>query len=68
MKINHITQLTELLTETIDGLKNGSTTLEEGSVTANVAGKIIKSVQVQIDYARARKEIPDVAFMTKKTR
>jgi len=65
MNIKNISDLTNELSQAIDEIKNGNKTLDEGNTLANIAGKIINGVRVQIDYAKARKETPDVAFMNK---
>jgi hypothetical protein len=63
MKINNMTDLTNEMAQAIDAIKNGDKTLDEGNTLANLAGKIINGMRVQIDYARARKETPEIAFM-----
>lgn len=65
MEITYIEQLTEVLNKAIVSLREGKMSLDEGKALANLAGKTIKSAAVQIEYARARQEIPEIEFMTK---
>lgn len=64
-KITYIQQLTSELNECAESLKSGAISIDEAKALANLAGKTIKSVAVQIEYARIRNETPDIDFMTK---
>ena len=44
-------------------LRAGSIKPADAAELANLAGKMIKSAQVQVEYAALRKEPPEIAFL-----
>lgn len=67
-KTTYIEDLTSDIMQWTDDVKSGKLSLDEAKALANLSGKAIKSVALQIDYQRALKEIasfPEIAFMTK---
>lgn len=44
-------------------LRAGSIKAADAAELANLAGKMIKSAQVQVEYAALRKESPEIAFL-----
>jgi hypothetical protein len=40
----------------------------EGKELANIAGKMISSAKVQVEYYALRKEAPSISFLTAKTK
>jgi hypothetical protein len=58
--------MVEMRAELIDvwqGIRSGKVDINEGIVLAHLGGKIIGSAKAQIDYARARKQRPQIAFL-----
>ena len=45
-------------------LKAGTIKPGEAAELANVAGKMINSAKVQVEYYALRKEVPQIAFLT----
>jgi len=58
--------MTELRNELLDifqEIGTGQVDLAVAKEKSNAAGKIIKSASVQLEYAVARNEIPDIPFL-----
>jgi hypothetical protein len=45
------------------GLKDGTVKHNDASELANLAGKMINSAKVQVEYYALRKEAPRIAFL-----
>jgi septum formation topological specificity factor MinE len=58
-----VTELRDDLLETYTEIGLGRIKLQMAKEKSNAAGKIIKSVAVQLEYAVARKETPEIAFL-----
>lgn len=58
-----ITDLRNKLLDVFDSLRANAIPLPKAKEMANVAGKIINSAKVQIEYAAAKKETPELPFM-----
>jgi hypothetical protein len=58
----NITELRLQLAEWLAELGNGEIKRDDAKELANMAGKIIKSVGTQIEYAALRKEKPEIPF------
>lgn len=52
------------LSEVFEGLRAGSIKPGEASELANLAGKMINSAKVQVEYYALRKEAPNIEFLT----
>jgi len=61
--MKNIVDLRDQLAEVFGGLRSGKISPEIASQLNNSAGKIIKSIQVEIEYNRARKQVPKIDFM-----
>ena len=59
----NITTLRVALCEVIDELRAHSITPEEAEAVSNASGKIVASLRVELEYARQRGEIPNLAFL-----
>lgn len=57
-----MTELRDQLLDLFDGIGEGTVDLKVAKEKSNAAGKIIKSASVQLEYAVARNEIPDIPF------
>ena len=44
-------------------LRAGEVTPQEAAELANLAGKMIASAKVQVEYAALRKDVPVIAFL-----
>jgi hypothetical protein len=58
-----VTQLRDELAEVFDQLKLGLIKPKEAGELANVAGKMINSAKVQLEYYALRKETPTIDFL-----
>lgn len=56
-------QLRKELSEVFKQLRSGELKHKEAAELANLAGKMINSAKVQIDYYALRKESPRIAFL-----
>jgi hypothetical protein len=61
--MQNINELREELSMVFEGLKNGSIKPGEAAEMSNVAGKMINSAKVQIEYYALRKEQPTINFL-----
>ena len=64
MKANTAASLREELRACFDMLKAGELKHKEAAELANIAGKMISSVKVQVEYYVLRKESPVIHFLT----
>lgn len=58
-----VEDLRDQLAEVFSQLKSGGMKPNEAAELANVAGKMISSAKVQIEYYALRKEAPEIAFL-----
>lgn len=58
-----ITELRDQLLDLFHEMGEGGVDLMLAKEKSNAAGKIIKSASVQLEYATARKEKPDIPFL-----
>jgi hypothetical protein len=58
-----IQEVREELVSVFNGLKNGTLAVEVAAEMNNAAGKIIKSLAVQLDYYSLREEKPNIKFL-----
>jgi hypothetical protein len=58
-----VTQLRDELATVFDDLRSGEIKPKEAGELANVAGKMINSAKVQLEYYALRKETPDITFL-----
>ena len=58
-----IRELREQVIETTEGLESGSIDLKIAAEMNNCVGKIINTVRAQLEYAKLRKEKPQIDFL-----
>jgi hypothetical protein len=58
-----VNQLRNELSEIFDDLRSGIIKTKEAGELANVAGKMINSAKVQLEYYALRKEAPTLKFL-----
>jgi len=63
MKVESMTQLRDFLLLVINEMRADAVPLGKVKEYANVAGKVIKSASVQVEYSVARKEKPEIPFL-----
>lgn len=61
--MKNVTTLRDELAEVFDQLKAGAIKPKEAGELANVAGKMINSAKVQLEYYALRKETPVIEFL-----
>lgn len=59
----NITEIRDDLAKVYDELRNGTMKKTEADALANVAGKMIASAKVQLEYAAMRGEKPNIPFI-----
>jgi len=60
-----ITSLRTSLNTVFDGLIKGTVDPKNAKEINNTAGKIMNSVKLEMEYAKFRKEAPNIEFMDK---
>ena len=58
-----VVELRKYLSEVFDELRSGSISANEASELANIAGKMINSAKVQIEYHALRQDEPKIKFL-----
>ena len=58
-----VTQLRDELAVVFDQLNSGEIKAKEAGELANVAGKMINSAKVQLEYHALRKSTPNIPFL-----
>ncbi len=61
--MNNVNELRAELAQVFAQLKAGAIKPGEAAELANIAGKMIGSAKVQVEYYALRKEAPDIAFL-----
>jgi hypothetical protein len=61
--MKNVTQLRDELAEVFDSLRMGAIKPKEAGELANVAGKMINSAKIQLEYYALRKETPSIPFL-----
>jgi hypothetical protein len=61
--MDNIEKVRKSLSKVFEGIKDGTLDVKSASEMNNAAGKIIKSLAVQLDYYSLRKERPDIKFL-----
>jgi hypothetical protein len=70
MQKTRIRNIEELRTQTIEAfemVRDDPRRVAQGKELGNLAGKVISSAKLQLDYASARKEKPDIQFLNSLT-
>ncbi len=63
MEVKNIKELRSKLVETFKGLLSGNVERKDATESNNTAGKIINTIRTQLEYAKLRKEEPEIEFM-----
>jgi hypothetical protein len=63
--MKNVTELRVQLSEVFNDLRAGTIKHTDASELANIAGKMINSAKVQLDYHALTKQIPKIPFLDK---
>ena len=61
--MQNITELRESLARNYDLMKRKEMSLKEGNSLANVAGKLLGTLKVEMKYCEMVNEVPDIEFL-----
>ena len=61
--MKNIDQVRDRLSTIFDKLESGEIDAKKAAEFANLAGKMINSAKVQVEYYALRKEMPDIGFL-----
>ena len=61
--MKNVVELREELAIAFEGLSNGKLCSKNASEMANLAGKMINSAKVQLEYHALRKDTPNIKFL-----
>lgn len=61
--MNTASELRAELAKVFNQLKAGEIKPSEAAELANLAGKMIASAKVQVEYAALRKDVPEISFL-----
>ena len=61
--MQNVNELRDRLATVFEGLQNGKVTHKDAAELANLAGKMINSAKVQVEYYALRKESPNINFL-----
>lgn len=61
--MNKASELRDQLARVFEELRSGAIKPGEAAELANLAGKMIASAKVQVEYYALRKEAPDISFL-----
>lgn len=61
--MKNVTELREQLSQVFNDLRNGVVKHSDAAELANLAGKMINSAKVQLEYYALTKEIPKITFL-----
>ena len=56
-------EVRDRLSQVFDSLESGEIDAKKASEFANIAGKMINSAKVQIEYYALKKELPAISFL-----
>ena len=62
--MKNVEELRTQLSEVFTGLQNGTIKHKDAAELANLAGKMINSAKVQVEYYALRKESPSIPFLS----
>ena len=63
--MKNVSELRDQLSQVFAGLRGGSIKHTDASELANIAGKMINSAKVQLDYYALTKQTPSIPFLEK---
>ena len=61
--MKNVTELRDQLSQVFTDLRSGDIKHTDAAEFANIAGKMINSAKVQLDYYALRKESPNIDFL-----
>lgn len=61
--MKNVVELREELARVFKGLSDGAVKSKDASEMANLAGKMINSAKVQLEYHALRKDTPSIKFL-----
>ena len=61
--MKNVTELREQLSQVFNNLRNNTIKHTDAAELANIAGKMINSAKVQLEYYALRKESPTISFL-----
>ena len=61
--MKNVTELREQLSQVFYELRNNTVKYTDAAELANIAGKMINSAKVQLEYYALRKETPTISFL-----
>ena len=61
--MKNVVELRTKLAIAFEGLSNGELNSKDASEMANIAGKMINSAKVQLEYHALRKDTPSIKFL-----
>jgi hypothetical protein len=61
--MKNVNELREQLSQVFYELRNNTVKYTDAAELANIAGKMINSAKVQLDYYSLRKEAPKISFL-----
>lgn len=61
--MKNATELRQQLADVFASLRAGETNHRDAAELANIAGKMISSAKVQLEYCQLRDEKPDIPFL-----
>jgi hypothetical protein len=62
--MKNVTELRDQLSQVFASLRDGSVKHSDAAELANLAGKMINSAKVQLEYYALRKEAPTINFLS----
>jgi hypothetical protein len=63
--MKNVTELREQLSQVFSDLRGGAVKHTDAAELANIAGKMINSAKVQLDYYALTKQTPSIPFLEK---
>lgn len=63
MSIKTIEELRDFLSEQMELLRNGDTTPANANASANLSGKILSSVKMELEYNKMVGATPNISFL-----
>ncbi len=63
MGIKNVEELRDYLSETLEKINSGDTTPAAANASANVAGKILSSVKLELEHNKMAGTNPDIGFL-----
>jgi hypothetical protein len=63
MTMKNVSELRENLSQVFADLRSGAVKANDAAAFANIAGKLINSAKVQLEYHSLRKDTPNIPFL-----